>query len=108
MTEQPTAAPTQRPQLTAMDDRIYGETPEDGLIARVYGDSELATIFAAAPAVARERDRLAKLLGALIEALDSGNLQMNSPEIDPADQEAKPARIDCECGHMLGERRGAA
>ncbi len=37
------------PILTAIGDRIYGETPEDGLIARVYGDDALAAQFAAAP-----------------------------------------------------------
>ena len=36
------------PVLTASGDRIYGETPEDGLIARVYGDHELAMKMAAA------------------------------------------------------------
>ena len=34
--------------LTAMGDRIYGETPEDGIVARVYGDPALALKMAAA------------------------------------------------------------
>ena len=33
--------------LTAQGDLIYGETPEDGLIARVYGAPRLARQFAA-------------------------------------------------------------
>ena len=62
MTEQhakPTPGPPW-PQLTAMGDRIYGETPEDGIMACAYGDPELAELFAAAPATAAERDRLLK------------------------------------------------
>ena len=30
------------PELTAIGDKIYGETPEDGIIARVYADEALA------------------------------------------------------------------
>lgn len=37
------------PRLTALGDRIYGETPEDGLVARVYGDDALALKMAASP-----------------------------------------------------------
>ncbi len=37
------------PTLTASGEVIYGETPEDGIIAKVYGDPELAQLFAAAP-----------------------------------------------------------
>ena len=38
-----------RPILTASGDVIYGKTPEDGIIAKVYGDPELARLFAVAP-----------------------------------------------------------
>ena len=57
------------PTLTAIGDRIYGETPKDGLIARVYGDAELAALFAAAPETAAERDRLREINAELVEAL---------------------------------------
>ena len=40
---------TIRPLLTASGEVIYGETPEDGMLAKVYGDPELARVFAAAP-----------------------------------------------------------
>ena len=36
------------PTLTASGDRIYGETPEDGIMVRVYGDPELAEKIACA------------------------------------------------------------
>ncbi|HDZ40042.1 MAG TPA: hypothetical protein ENH62_17520 [Marinobacter sp.] len=63
MSEQP-AAPTPGSQFTISDDRIYGEALLGGysLIARVYGDPELAAIFAAAPETAAERDELKKKL----------------------------------------------
>ena len=82
------------PTLTAIDDRIYGETPEDGLIAKVYGDAELAALFAAAPETAAERDRLreinADLLAALkiahegLERLQSGDIAPDHPGIPSA------------------------
>ena len=37
--------PTERPIYTASGEVIYGETPEDGIIAKVYGDPELAGLF---------------------------------------------------------------
>lgn len=49
---------TKRPILTASGEVIYGETPEDGIIARVYGDPELATMFAAAPDLLRQSEEL--------------------------------------------------
>ena len=55
--------------LTAIGDRIYGETPEDGIVARVYGDPELARQMAAAPETAAERDRLKALNAEMLEAL---------------------------------------
>ena len=66
------AAPPPGPQFTISDDRIYGEALLGGysLIARVYGDPELAAIFAAAPATASERDRLAALNEGLVKALE--------------------------------------
>jgi hypothetical protein len=42
------------------------------------------------PAIAAERDRLVGLLSDFVEAFDSGNLQMNSTEIDPGDPEIPP------------------
>ncbi len=59
-----------QPQLTAIEDRIYGETPEEGLIARVYGDPELATVFAAS------RDLLAALqkLVAEYDSIEPGEI----------------------------------
>jgi hypothetical protein len=35
------------PKLTALGDKIYGETPEDGIIARIYSDEDLAARFVA-------------------------------------------------------------
>jgi hypothetical protein len=37
-----------RPIYTASGEVIYGETPEDGIVAKVYGDPDLAQVFAAA------------------------------------------------------------
>lgn len=37
-----------RPIYTASGEAIYGETPEDGIVAKVYGDPELAEVFASA------------------------------------------------------------
>ncbi len=67
------AAPPPGPQFTISDDRIYGEALLGGysLIARVYGDPELAAIFAAAPATAAERDRLVVMNTMLAEVLEN-------------------------------------
>lgn len=37
-----------RPTYTASGEVIYGETPEDGIVAKVYGDPELADLMARA------------------------------------------------------------
>ena len=65
------AAPTPGPQFTISDDRIYGEALLGGysLIARVYGDPELAAIFADAPETAAERDRLVAVNENLVDTL---------------------------------------
>ena len=39
--------------LTAAGDLIYGETPEDGIVARVYGAPKLARQFAASDEMLR-------------------------------------------------------
>lgn len=49
MSENPSVHAGKRPIYTACDEKIYGETPEDGMVAKVYSDPELATMFAAAP-----------------------------------------------------------
>lgn len=49
-----------RPTLTASGEIIYGEAPEDGILAKVYGDPELAKLFAAAPDLLETLDDICK------------------------------------------------
>ena len=82
---QPTPGPPW-PQLTALGDRIYGETPEDGIVGCAYGDPELASIFAAAP-------ELLAALEAFTEAMDMHLGHKHEVAICDADDQARAVII---------------
>ncbi|KKM22876.1 hypothetical protein LCGC14_1620850 [marine sediment metagenome] len=63
---------------------------ESGLSSVGYGAKYQHNILNCVPKMIAERDRLKELLDDLIKAFDSGNLEMNSPEIDPGDPEIPP------------------
>lgn len=91
------------PILTASGDKIYGETPEDGIIARVYGDEVLARKIAVLVNATTGVSTEALEDGAvskLVEALDGLVLVCRRTGDALEDFEEQAERFQAETGKM--------